>query len=613
MARADRAPAPRLKLRDLLARWGEARPLPGLAASAARPIRGWLLLSLITVYALTGLFGHGPWRGDDILGVALSRSVLDGLTGAGELSLLPDLAGDIHLRHGPLAAWLAALLMFPFESLHMALFGQGLSPTVLDDLVRLVQAGWLVLGLYALWRGTMRLALRREARPIDPLGIGPDASAYGRTLGDCAVLLALACLGTATRWHEAGPASLSFFLQASLIWAIAVAPERPAHAGRWIGLLLAALLLTDGLETALAHGLAVLALAWLVHPVRLVQRELLLAGSLVLLALLLAWTLAALAVDGAERTGLWWDAQLWSNTQSLWRAMNTWAWTWWPLWPIVLVLIAQAKRHGLLALAHIQILLALLSAQVLVGVTGLGLSEPGRLLPVASLAALAAFGLLSIPRSLTSLLDWFAVVVFSALGILIWLYWSAMVFQFPENLASRLDYFAPGLTRPEPSTTEVLFGTAVSGLWVSLVIWRIRRTGQQLWRPVALTSGGLGLAWILMMTLWMPALEINRGHRPVSDELNAAVSAAWVQLGYQASDARACISVPEGDTSARLLVLATVSSRIGTPSAACPLTVRTTPAAPDDTLLWSGSRATDRDSRERYVLLLTDKPKKLLR
>ena len=613
MARADQVPAPRLKLRDLLARWGEARPLPGLAASAARPIRGWLLLSLITVYALTGLFGHGPWRGDDILGVALARSALDGLTGAGPLSLLPDLAGDLHLRHGPLGAWLAALFMLPFEALHMGLMGRSLSPTVLDDLVRLVQAGWLVLGLYALWRGTMRLAHRREARPVDPLGIGPDANAYGRTLGDCAVLLALACLGTATRWHEAGPASLSFFLQASLIWAVALAPERPRRAGRLIGLLLAALLLTDGLETALAHGLAVIALAWLVHPIRLVRRDLLVVALLMFLTVLLAWTAATLAVDGAERTSLWWDAQVWSNTQSLWRAMNHWAWTWWPLWPIALVLVIQAKRHGLLALAHIQILLILLAMQVLVGATGLGLSEPGRLLPVASLAALAAFGLLSIPRSLTSLLDWFAVVVFSALGLLIWLYWSAMVFQFPENLASRLDYFAPGLDRAEPSAAEVLFGTAVSGLWVSLVIWRIRRTGQQLWRPVALSSGGLGLAWILMMTLWIPALEINRGHRPVSDELNAAVSAAWTRLGYQALDARACISVPSGDTAARLLVLATVSSRIGTPSASCPLTIRTTPAALDDTVLWSGSRATDRTSRERYVLLLNDNPKRLLR
>jgi len=613
VARADQVPAPRLKLRDLLARWGEARPLPGLAASAARPIRGWLLLSLITVYALTGLFGHGPWRGDDILGVALARSALDGLTGAGPLSLLPDLAGDLHLRHGPLGAWLAALFMLPFEALHMGLMGRSLSPTVLDDLVRLVQAGWLVLGLYALWRGTMRLAHRREARPVDPLGIGPDANAYGRTLGDCAVLLALACLGTATRWHEAGPASLSFFLQASLIWVVALAPERPRRAGRLIGLLLAALLLTDGLETALAHGLAVIALAWLVHPIRLVRRDLLVVALLMFLTVLLAWTAATLAVDGAERTSLWWDAQVWSNTQSLWRAMNHWAWTWWPLWPIALVLVIQAKRHGLLALAHIQILLILLAMQVLVGATGLGLSEPGRLLPVASLAALAAFGLLSIPRSLTSLLDWFAVVVFSALGLLIWLYWSAMVFQFPENLASRLDYFAPGLDRAEPSAAEVLFGTAVSGLWVSLVIWRIRRTGQQLWRPVALSSGGLGLAWILMMTLWIPALEINRGHRPVSDELNAAVSAAWARLGYRALDARACISVPSGDTAARLLVLATVSSRIGTPSAACPLTIRTTPAALDDTVLWSGSRATDRDSRERYVLLLNDNPKRLLR
>jgi hypothetical protein len=345
----------------------------------------------------------------------------------------------------------------------------------------------------------------------------------------------------------------------------------------------------------------------------LVRRDLLVAGSTVLLALLLAWTLAALAVDGAERIGLWWDAQLWVGHQSLWQTVNTWSWTWWPLWPIVVVLIVQAKQHGLLALAHIQILLVLLGMQMLIGATGLGLSELAGLLPVAHLAALAAFGLLSIPRSLTSLLDWFAVVVFSALGLLIWLYWSAMVFQFPEHLSNRLESIAPGLIRPEPGAAEVLFGTAVSGLWVSLVIWRIRRTGQQLWRPVALTSGGLGLAWILMMTLWMPALEVNRGHRPVSDELNAAVSDAWVRLGYPASDARACISVPAGDTSARLLVLATVSSRIGTPSAACPLTVRTTPAGPNESVLWSGSRATDRTGRERYVLLLTDKPKKLLR
>ena len=39
-----------------------------------------------------------------------------------------------------------------------------------------------------LWLGTKILGLRRESRPSDPLGIGPDASTFGNNLGTCAVL-----------------------------------------------------------------------------------------------------------------------------------------------------------------------------------------------------------------------------------------------------------------------------------------------------------------------------------------------------------------------------------------------------------------------------------------
>lgn len=615
MALADRAPAPRRKARQRLAGWGEARPLPGLAASAARPIRGWLLLSLIAVYSLTGLFSHGPWRGDDILGVALTRVALDGVLGWDSLSLLPHLAGDIHAREGPLGAWLAALLLLPIEVAAQLMGGVRLAPERFDDLVRLIHALWLTLGLYALWRATIRLAHRREARPVDPLGIGPDAHAYGRTLGDCAVLLALACLGTVTRWHEAGPAALSFLLQAGLIWALACAPERPRPSGRFIGALLAALLLTDGIETALACGLGLVVVTRVVHVIGLVRgplwREI---GWTFSLGIGL-WIAATLWIDGAARTGIWWSAQFQFHLQAPWRAINDWAWTWWPLWPIVAVLIVQAKRHGLLQLAHIQMLLILLGVIVLVGWTGIGSSVPGQLIPVAPLAILGAFGLLSIPRSLTNLLDWFAVVVFTTIGALIWLYWSAMVFEFPQELAQRLRYFAPGLQSPQPGPIEVLFGTAVSGLWLSLVVWRVRRTGLHLWRPVALSAGGLGLAWILMMALWLPALDVNRGFHPLSDQLNRALEQALPghsapTLARWPGAPNACVSVPAGDTPARLLLLATTSARLGRPGEPCPLRFQTSPAADQRLEIWSGTRPTDRQGRERYVLLVSEIPRK---
>ena len=93
------------------------------------------------------------------------------------------------------------------------MFGDSIPLRHYDDFGRVLQITFVLLALIVLWRGTKILAIRRESRPADPLGIGPDASTFGNNIGACAVLLAMSCLGVVTRWHEVGSEGLSFFLQ----------------------------------------------------------------------------------------------------------------------------------------------------------------------------------------------------------------------------------------------------------------------------------------------------------------------------------------------------------------------------------------------------------------
>ena len=81
------------------------------------------------------------------------------------------------------------------NKLILLIFGDSLPLEYIDDFGRILQVLCVLVALIFLWLGTKILGLRRESRPSDPLGIGPDASTFGNNLGTCAVLLTLSCLG----------------------------------------------------------------------------------------------------------------------------------------------------------------------------------------------------------------------------------------------------------------------------------------------------------------------------------------------------------------------------------------------------------------------------------
>jgi 4-amino-4-deoxy-L-arabinose transferase-like glycosyltransferase len=243
---------------------------------------------------------------------------------------------------------------------------------------------------------------------------------------------------------------------------------------------------------------------------------------------------------------------------------------------------------------------------------------------VAALAVISAFSLLSLPRAVVNLIDWFAVALFTSLGIFIWVYWIALNFGVPQNLAQRASSLAPGV-QGNANVYEVMMGLFATLAWIALITWRIRKGNPRLWRPVVLSAGGLTLLWVLLMTLWRPAIDRIQGQYTLARSLESGwVRAASARLSLTSGGVRAVIARQRQQ----------FRQRVGDPSACVQLSqespaldaiavaLTNLPVADQSTcawrlalfnpnsktserwkIIWQSSATEDRRSRERFVLL----------
>lgn len=625
-------------------------PLPGLAASAASRLPRWALITLVLLYVGHGLVHRDPWRGDDLIGIALARSAAEALLAAdwGGL-LLPQLQGYSWNSSGPLWALITGLFMLPVYGWSV-LQQTPLAIDVLDDFARIPLGISLVIGLVGIWKAADRFGRRREAQPVDPLGVGPKSQDFGKTLADCALLLTIATLGVIYPWHQAGLASVSFMLLALLLWSLSTTPETPKRAGFQSGLILAASCLTNGLGLAATILLGTLMVFRWVAPYRMVAREFYLRCLGLAGVLIAVWVFASIATTSLERVGQWWQigitqwsAVRWFTEPTSLLSVRSWGsetlWKWWPLWPIAAFGVWNARHTALIKAPHWAVPMLFILAALITGLIGPADWKTHQLLPIAPLALIAAFGLLSLPRPIVNLIDWFAVVLFTALSVFIWLYWTALNFGFPENLATRVPLLAPGV-KGNANVYEILIGLAATMAWISLVSWRVRRGNPKLWRPVVLSAGGLTLVWVLLMTLWIPAIDRIQGQATLARSLTTGwVRAAELRLMMTSADIRqalaqttirgnifpnaapnACIRLSQESTHLDTLAIAMTQLPIRNvpdciwqlglfnpnqiravdQAARLPSDGSTTPRWK---IVWQSSSGDDRRSRDRYVLL----------
>ncbi|MCY7370276.1 MAG: hypothetical protein LH479_05240 [Polaromonas sp.] len=490
------------------------KPSPAIVAqSAVRRLPRLALWLFCIAYVLPGFIGRSPWKNEDITAFGIMQE----LTLPGSSWLQPQMLGVLNSFDALAPYWLGAVAISAMPFLDPALA------------VRLPFVVLLAITLMTTWYGTYYLARSPQAQPV-AFAFGGEAEPvdYARAIADASLLALIACLGLAQLSHETTPALAQLGFASLCFYALAAITSRE-------GLALAgpALALSLGLTGLALSGAPTLAL-------------LLGAGGLLVELGHRRWGRSDSSEGHAEGNGSAWNQALlvagvtvvvclMSSALNLWRWRFSLAasgdgpaaselarlarllvWFTWPAWPLALWTLLRWRRQ--LASRHVALPLWFSIVAITSAITAPSASDRSLLLALPPLAALAAFALPTLRRSVASLIDWFTLLFFTGSALVIWVIWIAMQTGFPRQPAANVARLAPGF---EASFSWLAFVTALGATlaWAWLVKWRAGAQRAAIWKSLVLPAGGATLSWMLLMTLWLPLLDYARSYGPTSRQV----------------------------------------------------------------------------------------------
>lgn len=465
------------------------QPTPAIVPQGAvRRLPRLALLLFCAAYVVPGFVGREPWKNADIMALGYMHELAEGRAAW----LNPTLLGQPPEFDALLPYWLGAWAM-------------QLAPGwVAPDLAaRLPFVALLVLTLFATWYGVFSLARSPRAQPV-AFAFGGEAQPqdYARAMADGGLLALIACLGLAQLSHETTPSLAQLGFTALTFYGLAALPYRLAlpAASLGVGLLGLALSAAPAMAVLFALGGA------LVTQMDRETGEAPARNRTVRVAL----ALAVVAAAAAAAFDTWhWRLGAGPNVGRDWKSLGRLLlWFTWPAWPLALWTLWQWRRQ--LASRHVA-LPAWFAAVSLVTAMLSSPSDRALLLALPALAALAAFALPTFRRSVSALIDWFTLLFFSLCAIVIWVIWVAMMTGVPAKPAANVAKLAPGFV-PQFGLLSFLVALAATLAWFWLVQWRTSRSRQAIWKSLVLPAGGAALGWLLVMTLWLPALDYGRSY-----------------------------------------------------------------------------------------------------
>jgi hypothetical protein len=472
-----------------------------VAQSAVRRLPRLALLLLCTAYVLPGFWGREPWKAQDLEALGFMLQLAQPAVGEVANWFRPTLLGQHDPQLALLPYWLGAVLL-------------SWAPSGWEDVyARLPFMAMLALTLAATWYAVYALARHPAAQPVT-FAFGGEAKPtdYARALADGGLLALLACLGLARLAHEATPA-LSQLCFASLIFAgLSTLPRWRLHSGIAIGVGMLGLTLSGAPSVAIWLGLggAILKAVGQSDPAQ-ARLRILDLGLLALMCLLCMTT--------AGYLDLWrWRVQ-YHTLFDLHALAKLMLWFTWPAWPLAVWSLWRWRSQLSRAWRFPHLALPLWFITVTTAATWLtGMSDTALLLALPGIAALAAFALPTLRRSLSAFIDWFTLLFFSFCALTIWVIWIAMQTGFPAKPAANVAKLAPGFL-PEFSALTFTFALLATLAWAWLVKWRIGRHRAAIWKSMVLPAAGAVLCWLLLMSLWLPLLNHARSFGPMVQKL----------------------------------------------------------------------------------------------
>ena len=489
------------------------KPSPAIIAqSAVRRLPRWALLLFCAAYILPGFIGRSPWKNEDIAAFGVMRE----LTSAASNWLQPQLLGQLTGFDALIPYWLGAMAikLLPF-----------IDPA---SAIRIPFIALLVLTLLASWYAIYYLARSPQAQPV-AFAFGGEANPvdYARAMADAGLLALIASLGLAQFSHETTPALAQLGFTALTFYAMAASPYRRATKipGPALGLCvgLTGLALSGAPTLALLLGVGGTLVEWAHmrwgnYGADTASKRHSSQWVLLIACVTMAVSALSFALD------LWrWridlpgaDGQAWDDWRSLGRLL---LWFIWPTWPLALWTLWRWRRQ--LGSRHVALPLWFAGMAMMSTLTSAA-SDRSLLLSLPPMAALAAFALPTLKRSVASLIDWFTLIFFTGCAIAVWVIWIAMQTGVPRQPAANVTKLAPGF-EPSFSLIAFLVAAAATLAWAWLVRWRTGAHRAAIWKSLVLPAGGATLCWLLLMTLWLPLLDYARSLGPLSRQVASLV------------------------------------------------------------------------------------------
>ncbi|MDO5667809.1 MAG: hypothetical protein Q4G44_08310 [Alcaligenaceae bacterium] len=487
-----------------------------LTASTARKLPRQALLWVGLAYVLFGLFFRDAWKTDDAVGLA---TILTALNQGGQAFLAPYIGNLPQVDQGPLLIWIAYL----FELIFSPIFGLWMEPLEARiAAAKLPNLLYFYIILYGVWYGCYLLARRRECQPLPlPFGGEPDPRDYGRMLADCAFLFLVACFGIITRMHETTYIPLLMACHALTFYGFVRIFELPRQALFFLIAGLSGSFLAAGPVGLFPLLVATLSLLFY-QLYNSTQKRIILLALGLSLAICFAWLLTISTTQGD-----WFNAWL-NHNQKIFsgygrdflNALRDLTWFLLPLWPFALYALWQWRRWFMAP--HIFIPTIFIIANLSLLFVLQTSFEPEYAPMVIPTAVLAAMSIPTLRRNLVNALDWYSIMVNTlAIGV-IWLGWIALYLGWPLKIHGNIARLVPGFDI-HIRWWAVLFGLLITALWIMAINWRLRLKPEALWRGIVLFAIGLTVSWLLIVTLWMPAVNYNRSYNSVSYDLAKAV------------------------------------------------------------------------------------------
>ncbi len=442
-------------------------------------VKTQLLLLLCAIWIVLGLVGHAPWKPLESSSINIVKNILEGSS-----LLAPLVSGETFPSYPPLyylSAAASAKLLAPLLSIH--------------DGARLINTIWLAVLL---------LIVGMTGRELWTRGVGRHAT-----------FIMIGTIGLIVSGHSLSAEIANLTCLATGFYALALSKRRPWRASGLLGAALGIGFLSFGVMPVLILLSTALTLPLIFKIWRTKSFAKLLSLAIIIAApMILTWILL---LQHYYPTMLlrWWQFNL-NNFNQLNHLyfLRILVWYAWPALPLALLGVWH-YRQQLLSKPKFQLMMSFFICCLFFLGLGASSKDINALPLLLPLVALGAGSVEHLKRGAAAALNWFGVMLFGLIGVLIWLGWIAMLTGYPVKIKERMQFLS-GAYETYFNWLSFLIALAITIIWM-LVCMRAKQTNKS---TVTNWAVGMTFGWGLLMTLWLPLIDSAKSYQSVFLSMN---------------------------------------------------------------------------------------------